>query len=136
MNEFLYLILPSFVIGLSVCGIYHLVRSHHQNRIIRRLEGLLESDRLVKETLRKESVLAFNMKEQLEQDLSARLKEAKEQILRMDQDILLLQQSNEMNEAEFKAAQPELYDLKIRLIEAQNTISRLKKQIHLTAVAV
>jgi hypothetical protein len=53
----------------------------------------------------------------------------------MDEDILLLQKSNEMNEAEFRASQPEIYDLKMKLIEAQNTISRLKGQLQQQTVA-
>jgi hypothetical protein len=47
----------------------------------------------------------------------------------------LLQKSNEMNEAEFKTSQPEIYDFKMKLLEAQNTISRLKGQLQQQTVA-
>jgi len=98
-------------------------------RKIKSLEGLLESEKLVKETLRKENALAFNLKESVENELGSKLKDAQITIKSMDEDILLLQKSNEMNEAEFKTSQPEIYDLKMKLIEAQNTISRLKGQL-------
>ncbi len=98
-------------------------------RKIKSLEGLLESEKLVKETLRKENALAFNLKESVESELGLKLKDAQSTIKSMDEDILLLQKSNEINEAEFKASQPEIYDLKMKLIEAQNTISRLKGQL-------
>lgn len=136
MNPFLYLILPSFIIGISVCWIYHAVKSYKQNRIIKSLEGLLESERLVKETLRRENALAFQLKENVEFDLNAKLKIAEKKIKSQDEDIILLQKSNEMTEAEFKAAQPEIYDLKIKLIAAQNTISRLKAELRNCSVAV
>ncbi len=104
-------------------------------RKIKSLEGLLESERLVKETLRKENALAFNLKESVENELGLKLKEAQTAIKSMDEDILLLQKSNEMNEAEFKSSQPEIYDLKMKLIESQNTISRLKGQLQQQTVA-
>ena len=104
-------------------------------RKIKSLEGLLESEKLVKETLRKENALAFNLKESVENELGSKLKDAQITIKSMDEDILLLQKSNEMNEAEFKASQPEIYDLKMKLIEAQNTISRLKGQLQQQTVA-
>ena len=104
-------------------------------RKVKSLEGLLESERLVKETLRKENALAFNLKESVESELGSKLKEAHTAIKSMDEDILLLQKSNEMNEAEFRASQPEIYDLKMKLIEAHNTISRLKGQLQQQTVA-
>jgi peptidoglycan hydrolase CwlO-like protein len=90
------------------------------------LNGLLESERLVKETLRKESALAFQLKESIEADLGRKLKEAERVIKEMDRDILLLQKSNEETEMLFKKLDPEMYDIKIKLLEANNTIARLK----------
>lgn len=98
-------------------------------KTIKRQSGLLESERLVKETLRKESALAFRLKEEVEQELGQQLSRAGEIMKEMDRDILLLQKSNEDNEKMFSEAQPELYDLKLRLIEANNTISRMKAEL-------
>ena len=92
-------------------------------------EGFLESEKLIKETLRKENALAFQMKESVELELGQKLKEAQQQIKIMDEDILLLQKSNEETEEMLKLKQPEIHNLNIKLIEANNTISRLKGQI-------
>ena len=90
----------------------------------------MESEKLIKETLRKESALAFQMKESIESELGQKLKEAQKQIKIMDEDILLMQKSNEETEELLKLTQPEIYNLKIKLIEATNTISRLKGQLN------
>jgi hypothetical protein len=47
----------------------------------------------------------------------------------MDNDILLLQKSNEETEKLLQTTEPELYNLKVKLLEANNTISRLKGQL-------
>jgi hypothetical protein len=47
----------------------------------------------------------------------------------MDSDILLLQKSNEETEALFKAGEPVIHSLKLKLIEANNTIARYKAQL-------
>ena len=70
--------------------------------------------------------MAFQLKETLEAEMKKRLKEAELQISSMDQDILLLQKSNEETEELLRKGQPELHQLKLKLIEANNTISRLK----------
>lgn len=127
--------LPVFIFGFITAFICIAFGAKKMYRKIKSLEGLLESERLVKETLRKENALAFNLKESVENDLGLKLKEANAAIKSMDEDILLLQKSNEMNEAEFKSSQPEIYDLKMKLLEAQNTISRLKGQLQQQTVA-
>jgi peptidoglycan hydrolase CwlO-like protein len=129
LNAFITTILPVFVFGFITAFICIAFAAKKMFRKIKSLEGLLESEKLVKETLRKENALAFNLKESVESELGLKLKDAQSTIKSMDEDILLLQKSNEINEAEFKASQPEIYDLKMKLIEAQNTISRLKGQL-------
>lgn len=93
------------------------------------MEGLLESEKLIKETLRKENAMAFQMKESVEAELGKKLVETEAALKMMDEDILLLQKSNEETEALFKITQPEIHALKLKLIEASNTISRLKAQV-------
>jgi hypothetical protein len=92
-------------------------------------EGLLESEKLIKETLRKESALAFKMKESVEAELGRKLEQSNALIKVMDEDIILLQKSNEETEELLKITQPEIHALKLKLIEANNTISRLKSQL-------
>jgi hypothetical protein len=49
----------------------------------------------------------------------------------MDNDILLLQQSNEETEELLKSGKPELHNIKLQLLEANNTIARYKSQLGL-----
>jgi hypothetical protein len=95
---------------------------------MKRMNGLLESERLVKETLRKENALAFQLKETAEAELGRQLQEAQQLLKMMDRDILLLQKSNEETEAFYQKSHPELHQLKLKLLEANNTISRMKAQ--------
>jgi hypothetical protein len=88
--------------------------------------GYLESEKLIKETLQKELKTVYQAKETVEHALKQRLKEAAIINKRMDEDILLLQKSNDETEALLKAGQPEIHSLKLQLIEANNTIARLK----------
>jgi len=135
LNSILTTVLPVFIFGFLTAFICIAFAAKKMFRKIKSLEGLLESERLVKEILRKENALAFNLKESVESELGSKLKDAQSTIKSMDEDILLLQKSNEMNEAEFKTSQPEIYDLKMKLLEAQNTISRLKGQLQQQTVA-
>ena len=119
----------AFIVGFGVAWILKTIEVQKLKRSENSLNGLLESERLVKETLRKESALAFQLKETIEADLGRKLKEAEHVIKEMDRDILLLQKSNEETEMLFKKLDPEMYDVKIKLLEANNTIARLKGQI-------
>lgn len=93
---------------------------------LRSSDGYLESEKLKKETLQKELKTVYQAKETIELTLKQRLQEAAKLNKRLDEDILLLQRSNEETEALLKAGQPELHSLKLQLIEANNTIARLK----------
>lgn len=119
----------AFIIGFLIAWILKTMEIQKLKRSENSLNGLLESERLVKETLRKESALAFQLKETIEGDLGRKLKEAEHVIKEMDRDILLLQKSNDETEMMFKKLDPEMYDIKIKLLEANNTIARLKGQI-------
>ena len=85
-------------------------------------EGFLEREKLGKERLQRETELFYQREAELIKRLEASLMRNKQ----MDSDILLLQKSNEETEAMLKSAQPELYSLKLKLIEANNTIARMK----------
>jgi hypothetical protein len=128
-TELILYISSAFLIGFGVAWILKTMEIQKLKRSENSLNGLLESERLVKETLRKESALAFQLKETIEGDLGRKLKEAEHVIKEMDRDILLLQKSNEETEMIFKKLDPEVYDIKIKLLEANNTIARLKGQI-------
>lgn len=119
----------TFIIGFTAASIILLIKIMQLRKELKSTQGFLESERLVKETLRKENTMAFQMKESLENDLGSKLKEAQTLLKIMDEDILLLQKSNEETEAMFKLTQPEMHQLKVKLIEANNTISRMKAQL-------
>ena len=93
--------------------------------------GFLESERLKKEKLQKEIQALLVIKSQTEADLANKIHQLKNEVETMDYDIILLQKNNEDTEALLKAGDPIVYDLKVKLIEANNTISRLKGELNL-----
>jgi hypothetical protein len=123
------LVILGFLSGFGLAWIWRTFHVLHLRKEQKRTEGLLESERLVKENLRRENAMAFQLKEAVEADLGKKLDEANEAIYAMDQDMLLLQKSNEETEALFAAGMPELHNVKMQLIEANNTIARLKAQL-------
>ena len=129
LNQFLIYLLIAFLAGFITAWVLRSTSLQKIKKSQKSLDGLLESERLVKDTLRKESALAFQLKETVETAFGKKLNEAQKIIKQMDQDILLLQKSNEESEALFKAGEPELYNQKIKLIEANNTIARMKTQL-------
>ena len=88
----------------------------------------------MKETLQKENLQVYQMKEAAEFELTRKLKQAEELNKVMDEDILLLQKSNEYTEALLQSREPALHALKVKLIEANNTIARYKSQQELKEV--
>jgi len=118
-----------FIVGFLGAWVIRTYTIHEFKKNLKSTEGLLESERLIKETLRKENALAFQLKENVEAELGDKIKQAEDTIKVMDEDILLLQKSNEETELMFQITQPELYALKLKLIEANNTISRIKSQM-------
>ncbi len=118
-----------FIVGFLGAWVIRTYTVQNFKKNLKRTEGLLESERLIKETLRKENALAFLLKENVESELGSKIKQAEDIIRVMDEDILLLQKSNEETEKLFQITQPELYSFKLKLIEANNTISRLKSQL-------
>lgn len=120
----------AFVSGILIGGGVQFFPILKLRKKIRQVEGNLESDQLVKETLRRENIHAFQMKESIESVLTQKLKDAEAMIKMMEEDILLLQKNNEETEALLQISQPELHALKIKLIEANNTIARMKSPIN------
>lgn len=123
------LIILAFVAGFFIAWLLRTQSLNKEVRLHKGTAGLLESEKLIKETLRKENAMAFQLKETVELELGKKLKSAEMMVKQMDQDILLLQKSNEETEALFRKGMPELHLLKMKLIEANNTIARLKGQL-------
>ena len=126
MQVSIYIAIAAFVVGGALGAILIYIRLTKMQKQLRSSDGYLESERLKKETLQKELNSVYQAKETMEFTLRQRLQEAAILNKRMDEDILLLQMSNEETESLLKAGQPELHALKLQLIEANNTIARLK----------
>lgn len=126
MQVSIYIAIAAFILGGALGAIIIYMRLGKIQKQLRSSDGFLESEKLKKETLQKELNTVYQAKETMELTLKQRLQEAATLNKRMDEDILLLQRSNEETEALLKASQPEVHALKIQLIEANNTIARLK----------
>ena len=92
-------------------------------------EGFLESEKLKKETFKKENSTLHDIRQASEGELIKKLQAATALMRKMDEDILLLQKSNEETEHQLQITQPELHAIKLKLIEAQNSIARYKAQL-------
>ena len=116
----------AFFAGFIAAWIIRTIRISKIQKLQKSAEGFLESEKLMKETLQKENAMVHQMKQALELDFDRKLKEAQTLNRIQDENILLLQKSNEETEALLKAGNPEIHELKLRLIEASNTIARYK----------
>ena len=94
----------------------------------RDINSLFETEKLRKELLQKENLELYKMNDAAKAEFAAKVNKLTSDNKRIVEDILLLQKSNEETEALLKAGEPELYNLKIKLIEANNEIARYKAQ--------
>jgi hypothetical protein len=119
----------AFILGFLIAWILRSNSLANVNKLHRSTQGFLESEKLIRETLQKEINQLHQVKEAAEMDFAKKMKEAQDLNKQMDSDILLLQKSNEETEALFKAGEPVIHSLKLKLIEANNTIARYKAQL-------
>ena len=117
-----------FVVGFIVAFIIQLLAIMRLKKELKSTKGYLESERLMKENLKKENLSVYQLRQASEVDLIKKLQVAEALNKRLDEDILLLQKSNEETEQQLQVTQPELHIVKLKLIEAQNTIARYKAQ--------
>ena len=103
-----------------------MIKLSKERRELKSTSGFLESEKRIKETLQKELAVVHQRKMAAELDLSQKLKAAEKTIQQMDADIILMQKNYEETEALLEAKQPEVHAIKLELIEAKNTIARLK----------
>ena len=116
----------AFLTGFMLAWIIRSITLAKMSKLQKSTDGYLESEKLMKETLQKENAMVHQMKQTIELEYTRKLKDARELNKMLDQDILLLQKSNEETEALLKAGQPAMHELKLKLIEAYNTIARYK----------
>lgn len=118
----------AFVAGFAVAFILRTITIAALKKENKSLKGLLESERLIKDTMQKEHSFLQRTAAANFLDTKEKLMKAEALILQMDNDILLLQKSNEETEALLAKGEPALYELKMKLIEANNTLARFKAQ--------
>lgn len=129
MTQTYIFIAIAFVAGFAIAYIIQLIAITKLKRLHKSAEGYLESEKLMKETLQKENSHVHATKQTIEMELQKKINELVKLNKMMDTDILLLQKSNEETEAQLLAGQPELHSIKLKLIEANNTIARYKAQL-------
>lgn len=118
-----------FLAGFAAAWIIRTIAVFKWKKEHKSTRGYLESERLIRDTLQKENRHVYQAKEAGEEEYRRQLAEANALIRRMDEDILLLQRSNEETEALLKAGEPVIHSLKLKLIDANNTIARYKAQL-------
>ena len=120
----------AFIGGFAIAWIIRTIEIVKLKKSLKSTQGYLESETLKKETLQKENVEVYQKKQTIELESIKKLAQCQELNKMLDNDILLLQKSNEETEALLQAGQPEIYSLKLNLLEAQNTIARFKALQH------
>ena len=119
----------AFITGFIVAWITRSITLNRLSKLQRSTQGYLESEKLMKDTVQKENIMAHPMKQATELECGKKLQESKALIRVLDENILLLQKSNEETEALMKAGLPAMHELKLKLIEANNTIARYKGHV-------
>ncbi len=114
------------VAGLIIGLIIQLPRMAKLKKENKSMQGLLESERLIKETAQKENSFLLQSADAALLTTKDKLRKTEDLVRMMDADILLLQKSNEETEALMEKNEPALYDMKLKLIEANNAIARYK----------
>lgn len=125
MALYIYII-AAFIGGFLIAWIIQMITLSKLKKEYKSVKGLLESERLIKETMQKENNYLLQSADATLLTTKEKLRKAEELIRVMDTDILLLQKSNEETEDLLAKGEPALHELKLKLIEANNMIARYK----------
>ena len=118
-----------FILGFIIAWVIQTAKLSKNKKEKNSIEGFWKSEKLMKETLHKENVLLYQTKQIDENEFLKKINEASAIIKMQEEDILLLQKSNEETEAAMQAGLPGLNELKLKLLEANNTIARFRGQV-------
>ncbi len=118
----------AFITGFIAAWILRTLSLIKTKKSFRNVNSLFETEKLRKELLQKENLQLHKMHDVTKAESAAQVNKLISDNKRIVEDILLLQKSNEETEALLKAGEPELYNLKMKLIEANNEIARYKAQ--------
>ncbi len=122
-------ILIAAVLAFGLLAVIQYNKLQKWGKELKSTKGYLESERLMKETLQKELAIVHQKKMAAELDLSQKMRATEKIMRQMDSDMILMQKNYEETEALLHVTQPEVHALKLQLIEAQNTITRLKAKL-------
>ena len=125
MDIYIYVIV-GFVIGFLLAFLLQLITIQKIKKENKSFRGLLESEKLIKENAQKENSFLLQSADASLLTTKIKLKTAQDTIRMMDNDILLLQKSNEETEDLFAKGEPAIHELKLKLLEANNIILRYK----------
>jgi peptidoglycan hydrolase CwlO-like protein len=128
MSLYIY-IGAAFLAGFILAWIVQMISIAKLKKEYKSTQGLLESEKLIRETAQKENAFLLQSADASLLKTSEKLRAAENLIKVMDNDILLMQKSNEETEALLEKGEPAIHELKLKLIEANNTIARYKAQL-------
>ncbi len=128
MDLYIYISM-GLVVGFILAWIIQLMNIQKIKKENKSVKGLLESEKLIKENAQKENSTLLQSANAALLTTKIKLKSAEDLIRVMDNDILLMQKSNEETEDLLAKGEPAIHDLKLKLIEANNIISRYKAQV-------
>ena len=122
----------SFATGFSVAGAMLLIVKVKMKVQFKRLQGLLEYESLLKETLKKEqeTLLQHGMDREGAMQKKWRESEMAKEELRVE--VAKWETVQKETAQKTKSLQEDMQALKLKLIEAQNTIVRIKVQMEKT----
>ena len=118
-----------FVLGFIIAWAIQTANLSKNKKQKNSIEGFWKSEKLMKETLQKENTLLYQSKQIAEKEFLKKINEARAIIKMQEEDILLLQKSNEETEAILEAGAPMMNALKLKLIEANDRIARYKAMV-------
>lgn len=127
MSVYIY-IGVAFLGGFVLAWLIRTVAIAKMKKENKSLQGHLESERLIKETMQKENNFLLQSADASLLTTKEELRKAAALIKTMDEDILLLQKSNEETEELLARGEPALNEMRMKLIEANNMIARMKAQ--------
>ena len=128
MSLYIYIII-GFAVGFIAAWIVQLINIQKIKKENKSVKGLLESEKLIKENAQKENHFLLQNADAALLTTKIKLKATEDLNKVMDNDILLMQKSNEETEELLAKGEPAIHELKLKLIEANNIISRYKAQI-------
>lgn len=129
MNPIIIYIAVAFLAGAALIWLLLGIRINRLKKELHQTDGSWQREKLMKETAQKEAKHAYDKQALIQYDYEKKIQELQKAIDIMNNDILLLQKNNEETEALLKAGKPALHELKLQLIEANNTIARYKAQL-------